>query len=71
MNSSRHRRARADEFDPPKHLRDLLNMAYDDKDEQYPIYRVKENYQVQCIATGNLFLFIFGEKMKFNKILFL
>lgn len=43
---------------PPQTLEDLLSFAFDDKDEKYPIYRSKENYSVQCIATGNFFLLI-------------
>ncbi|CAF1103708.1 unnamed protein product [Brachionus calyciflorus] len=51
VHSSRHRRKRADEMKRPENLQDLLNIAFDDKDEKYPIYRIKESYSVQCAAT--------------------
>ncbi|RNA15651.1 acyl-coenzyme A:6-aminopenicillanic-acid-acyltransferase 40 kDa form-like, partial [Brachionus plicatilis] len=51
VHSYRHRKVRADQMKPPHTLEDLLSFAFDDKDEKYPIYRSKENYSVQCIAT--------------------
>lgn len=65
VHSSIHRKARADQIKPPETLEDLLDFAFDDNDERYPIYRNREEYSVQCVATGiniNFFL-IFS---KFN-----
>ena len=59
VNSSRHRRKRADEMKQPECLQDLLNLAFDDKDEKYPIYRIKDSYSVQCAATGRFFVILF------------
>ena len=55
VHSSRHRRLRVDKMKPPNNLEDLLSFAFDDKNEQYPIYRSKADYSVQCIATGIFF----------------
>lgn len=59
VHSSRHRRARADQMKPPDNLKNLLQFAFDDKNERYPIYRSKEDYSVQCIATGYFSMKIF------------
>lgn len=54
VNSSHHRKQTADGMKKPGSLNDLLEMAFDVSDIQYPIYRSPlKDYSVCCICTGN------------------
>ena len=57
----------------PQTIDDLLDMAYDNDNLVYPIYRSPDmNFSVHCLATGNILtLFYFNYyrifvKLKFN-----
>ena len=62
MNSSRERLKRANEMKIPQTIEDLLDMAYDNHNLVYPIYRSPHmNFSVHCLATGNIsILFYFN-----------
>lgn len=53
VNSSRHRKQRAIQMKPPTCLEDLFELASDETDKDYPIFRSPgRNNQIHCVATG-------------------
>ncbi len=53
VRSSLHRKARIEQIKQPSNLKDLLDMASDDFDELYPIYRSpRPTDSAQTVCTG-------------------